>query len=283
MKSHKQSSQITAIIDADILIYQAALEAETNINWGDDAESRTADPEAAERIFRRLVDDVASAVFADIVILCVTDGTNWRTTILPSYKANRDPEKKPLLVNHLRDYAVEQMEAYRRPGLEGDDCCGILATCGKFPNPVMCTIDKDFKTVPGEHYNIDKKLRFTVTEAEADHFHLVQTLAGDTTDFYKGCPGMGMLTADKLLKDDLGPWVSYVHEFSRGARKGEVETRWDRLPHSEGLSQWEKVVSCYLKAGLTEADALTQARVARICRASDYDFHKKQVILWSPE
>ena len=33
---------------------------------------------------------------------------------------------------------------------------------------------------------------------------------------------------------------------------------------------------------LYTADAIIQARVARIYRASDYDFKKKEVILWSP-
>jgi DNA polymerase-1 len=45
---------------------------------------------------------------------------------------------------------------------------------------------------------------------------------------------------------------------------------------------WERVVSAYEKAGLSEAEAITQARVARILRASDYDFVNKSVKLWSP-
>jgi DNA polymerase-1 len=43
------------------------------------------------------------------------------------------------------------------------------------------------------------------------------------------------------------------------------------------------VTSAYASAGLSEDVALMNARVARICRADDYDFTKKEVILWEPE
>jgi DNA polymerase-1 len=42
------------------------------------------------------------------------------------------------------------------------------------------------------------------------------------------------------------------------------------------------VVAAFESKGLTEEDALVQARVARICRASDYDFKTKEVKLWNP-
>ena len=38
----------------------------------------------------------------------------------------------------------------------------------------------------------------------------------------------------------------------------------------------------YVEAGLTDAHALTQARVARILRASDYNFKERTPILWTP-
>ena len=38
----------------------------------------------------------------------------------------------------------------------------------------------------------------------------------------------------------------------------------------------------FVEKGLTEADALVNARLARILTADDYDFDKKQPKLWSP-
>jgi DNA polymerase I len=37
-----------------------------------------------------------------------------------------------------------------------------------------------------------------------------------------------------------------------------------------------------VKEGLTEDDALLQARLARILRADEYDFKAKRPILWEP-
>jgi DNA polymerase-1 len=46
---------------------------------------------------------------------------------------------------------------------------------------------------------------------------------------------------------------------------------------------WETVVKAFEKAGQTEEDALVQARLARILRASDYNFEFGQPNMWSPE
>ena len=45
---------------------------------------------------------------------------------------------------------------------------------------------------------------------------------------------------------------------------------------------WSPVVAAYEKAGLTEEDALRQARLARILRWSDWNAEKKAPILWAP-
>jgi hypothetical protein len=45
---------------------------------------------------------------------------------------------------------------------------------------------------------------------------------------------------------------------------------------------WPRVLEAYTKAGLTEADALTQARLARILRWSDWDAKERKPILWTP-
>jgi len=45
---------------------------------------------------------------------------------------------------------------------------------------------------------------------------------------------------------------------------------------------WEAVVAQYEKQNLSAQDALLQARLARICRASDYNFERQRPILWHP-
>jgi hypothetical protein len=38
-----------------------------------------------------------------------------------------------------------------------------------------------------------------ITEAQADRFHMIQTLTGDVTDGYPGCPGIGPVKAEQIL------------------------------------------------------------------------------------
>ena len=45
---------------------------------------------------------------------------------------------------------------------------------------------------------------------------------------------------------------------------------------------WQVVVETYASKGLTEEEALQQARVARILRHTDYDVEKEEVVLWKP-
>ncbi len=83
---------------------------------------------------------------------------------------------------------------------------------------------------------------------------MYQTLTGDSTDGYKGCPKVGPVAAARLLEPLMG----------------------------EPAGMWIAVLLSFKKAGLTEADALVQARVARILRHTDYDFTNKLPILWTP-
>jgi DNA polymerase-1 len=166
-----------------------------------------------------------------------------------------------------------------RPRLEGDDILGILATWQKVRGEkVIVSIDKDMKTIPGLYCrDLDAGI-VEVSEEEADNWHLIQTLAGDQTDGYPGCPGIGM---DRAAKAILEPTilVPYEHELTRGPRKGEIEIRYREEPTDD---KWQAVVTRYAAAGLSEEVALMNARVARILRASDYDFKNKRPILWTP-
>jgi DNA polymerase-1 len=258
---------VTALIDADILAYQAATASEQPIRWDDDLWTLHAFESEAEAKFDAMIDNLIEKVDAKNVILAFSDSKNWRKEILPTYKHNRSDVRKPILLKHLREYAKEKYNCYQREGLEGDDCLGILATMkSKVPDSqfIVCSIDKDFKTIPGHHYNFGRDELFAITEHEADKWHMYQTLTGDSTDGYGGCPGVGPKTAEKILQaaiDEGTPWANR-----------------DQL----NAILWAHVVKAYEKAGLSAEEALVQARVARICRASDYDFANKQVKLWEP-
>lgn len=242
-----------------MLAVQAAIVNQKATRWGDEEEGEGAlwtlhaFESDGERTFSDMVTTISNKVGADKVVLAFSDKVNWRKEILPTYKANRAKTVQPLLRRYLVEWAQKNYECFVRPTLEGDDVMGILLTKGK-KHPaeeiVGCSIDKDFKTVPGFHYNFGKDSLFEITEQEADYWHLYQTLMGDAVDGYSGCPGIGPVAAKKIL---------------------------DKSP------TWDAVVAAFDKAGLGEEEALVQARVARICRASEYDFQTKQVRLWTPK
>lgn len=255
------------LIDADIIAYKLAAANEQRYNWGTDEETGEEVTslivnEDFEDVTRQLHEDLEKLMIetqADEYIICLSDDNyNWRKKVLPSYKQHRKNSIRPELLYPLKDFLYENFSSYRRETLEADDVMGILSTHPKLMpgRKIIVSEDKDMKTIPGWLYNPakDKKPRL-VGELEANLYHMRQTLTGDATDGYKGCPGAGDKAFDKLLD-------------------GWIEGDW--------LDLWERVVSVYEKKGLTEFDAITQARVARICRHTEYNFTQKEVIYWNP-
>lgn len=247
----------TLLIDGDIDAYQIASKCETTIDWGDGVESKSADAESAKAQIDDRYKKLKKLLGADRMIVCLSNSQNFRKELLPSYKANRKNVIKPALLHELRKYMAESYEVFERPGLEADDVMGILSTVGDNKliqgERIIVSIDKDLKTVPGLLFNPNHFDRGTVeiSVEEADYEHMKQTLTGDPTDGYKGCPGMGKARVIKALTKT-----------------------------SEDQSLWDLVVRQYEAKGLTEAHALVQAQVARICRAEDYDFTNKRPIPW---
>lgn len=246
------------LIDGDPIAYQVAASNENSIDWGDGDTTTSIDKDA----IAQGVDDVIVNLRHDlgakdvIVALSCSTAQGWRRQLLPTYKSNRDGVRKPTELLMAKERMIEKWKAYLRPTLEADDILGILATSKTLVRgaKVIVSIDKDLLQVPGTIYNPKHKELTNVSRADADYLHLLQTLAGDPVDGYTGIPGIGPAKARRLLDDG-------------GAGDG---------------SPWGKVVTAYEERGLTEADALVQARVARICRAEDYDFKTKTVKLWSP-
>lgn len=247
---------LTLLVDADVIVHQSAAAHQRVTDWGDGTVSVATDPiEDAIETMRKVVAEYKRHLHAKFVVWCISHSDNFRKLILPTYKANRPV--KPTLVAPLKEWVKANTKCYVRPGLEGDDVIGILATHPKLlpGTKVIVSIDKDLKTIPGTIYNPGKDTLTRVSREEADYWHLFQTLTGDPTDNYKGCPGIGPVKAEKILYEGGG---------------------------SMWASPWERIVAAFAEKDLTEADALIQARVARILRHTDYDFKRKEPILWRP-
>lgn len=245
----------TLLIDGDIVAYQIAASSEVATEWANGQWTLHADADTAKQNVDLWLADVLKEVKGDKLLVALTDTEhNWRKNVLPSYKSNRAGTRKPMLLPVLRQHLVENYQAKIKPGLEGDDILGIMSTHPTIVKGerVVVSADKDMRTIPGKFYRLGKSKKIEViTGEEADHYHLAQTLTGDPVDGYKGCPGIGAKRAEAILS-------------------GEPETK------------WRAVVAAYEKAGLTEDDAIVQARVARILRHTDYNFKTMEPILWNP-
>jgi DNA polymerase-1 len=243
------------LVDADLLIYRALSNTENEVCWDEEYEiwMLTTDLKAAKNDYLDTVSRLQEQHDPKLLVMAISDRQhNFRKDILPTYKGHRDGKRKPMGFWQFLEWAGQQ-ESYPRSGvkpityprLEADDVLGILSTKPGNENHLVVSDDKDLQTVPCtllRNGNIE-----TVSVQEADRYHLLQTLTGDATDGYAGCPGVGPVKAEKIVS-----------------------------------TGWKGIVSAYQKAGLTEEDALVQARVARILRWSDWDHEQKRPILWTP-
>lgn len=255
-----------AIIDADSILYAVALSAEMKAGGDERSEDLYFTIKDEEQCYREVVsrlDELVESVGAEDAIVCLTTSKCFRYGLLPTYKANRQATRRPSLLLPLQALVQE-----RRPfgvlavkGLEADDVCGV--SCGALQKaglrePVICSIDKDLRSVPGLVYSPRHPEDGVqeISEAAADRAHLYQTLIGDPVDGYTGCPGIGPKKANKIL---------------------------DECGHSSKALQWAFIEGAFMKRGQTPQYALTQARVARILRGSDWDATRRDITLWSPE
>ena len=234
------------LIDADFIVYKACAAAESEVDFGDDVILVTSNFDdaygATERELTKIRNNFGE--FSDI-ILFFSDSKNFRKQIEKSYKGHRN-RKKPCGYKRVINALKEKYKVIIKPTLEADDAMGIYAT--KFPGNCIVSPDKDMRQIPGKLYNFDEV--FTVSKEEGAKWHLVQALAGDQTDGYGGVPGIGVKRATSLFEE-------------------------------QGYS-WKTVLKAFDAKNLTEEEALVNARLARILTADDYDFTKKEPILWSP-
>ena len=235
------------LIDADFIVYNSCAAAETELDWGDDVIMVTSRFSDAMKATQREIEKLKTVFMWDVpeVILFFSDSTNFRKEILPSYKGHRN-RKKPCGYKRVINKLAETNEVIIMPTLEADDAMGIYAT--KHPGATICSPDKDMRQIPGNLYNMED---FTsITESDGKKWHLVQSLSGDQTDGYAGLSGVGVKRATTLFE-------------------------------SKGYS-WKTVVEAYEEKGMTEEDALLNARLARILTVDDYDFKRKRPIPWTP-
>lgn len=245
------------LIDGDQYLYKACAACESETRWDDENHVLASNEVEAWDTVQASLRKIFTHFGTQEHVLAFTGSAYFRRDFVdPSYKMNRAGQRKPLCFASVKQRIFDNFKCVVFEGLEADDVMGILATKPGDTHRIIVARDKDMQTIPGKLW--DGSRFYNVTETQADYFHLYQTLVGDSSDGYKGCPGIGPKKAEQLLLD--------------AACVG------DNLPRQ----RWSAVKKAFEKAGLTPDDALRQARLARILRWSDWDSVKKQPILWTP-
>lgn len=237
------------LIDADGLLYRAVAAAEYEADWGEGIFVASTNIAQAQDMFASQVESIQRELGDGEIVMVLSGATNFRKDLDPSYKSNRTG-RKPLGYAAMTAWLQEQYgeRCVSQEGLEADDYMGILATRPGAPESIIVSDDKDMMTIPGKLFRLGRLS--TIDDDEAERYWFKQVLTGDPADGYKGCPGVGPVSAEKIL--------------------------------SKPGSRWEAVRQQFLKAGMTEDFAVLQARLARILRFDDWDSKNKRPILWSP-
>lgn len=211
-------------------------------------------------------------------------GLTFRNEAFPEYKAQREqtPEDIQRSVPIIKDI----LSAYRIPilqvdGYEADDVIGTMAKRmgAQGVETYMLTPDKDYGQLVGEHVYIfrprhgggyetmglaEVKAKFGVETSE----QVIDMLAlmGDTADNYPGCPGVGEVTARKLINQfgSIEELLTHTDQL-KGKLRERIET------HVEDIK-----MSKYLATICTEVPMATKLDDLRIVEP---DYEKLSAIL----
>lgn len=232
------TSPLLLLIDADYFFYRAATSGEYEMEYSEDLTVIAGDFNKGKSQVKYEFKQLCERFDTDNILLTFTAPDNFRKDVDPEYKGNRT-KRKPCGYLKLKNWGLETYPSIQKPRLEADDVMGILATNGSLDNFVLISPDKDMAQIPCRIY--DLKTEYTQTPEAAKRLLFKQTLTGDSTDGYKGCPGIGPKRADQIL---------------------------DKVKDE---NYWPAVVGAYEEAEMTEADALRNFYLARILQVDDYD------------
>ena len=157
-----------ALLDGDIIAYRAASAVQEEIEWED---GKSVHANVSESVSAALQTVKTWMKIADVkdCRIAFTGKDNFRKLILPTYKANRSGRVKPVAFQPTVEALSEHYPTRLVRCLEGDDLIGIMATNGNYKEPIIMSVDKDMRTIPGWHMNpLKDPDPVYVTEEHAD-------------------------------------------------------------------------------------------------------------------
>jgi 5'-3' exonuclease len=179
-----------AIIDADSIMYQIAFV--------------EASPALCKKNLDKKLADIMELTGAPNGVVFIKGANNFRYQVDIAYKGNRkdiiEPEVKDridMLYEYAKDFCVAGDNG------EADDLCSITArkALDEGKTFIVSHIDKDLNAISGWHHNFRTNEIYHLDDMQSYRFLMSQLLTGDATDNIQGLRGVGLKTAEKLIKD----------------------------------------------------------------------------------
>ena len=249
-------SKLVPIVDADSIIYRCGFASDGNKDADGNPEPLSYCLHSVKESITRILDVFEPSERTRILL---QGGGNYRdrvATILP-YKGNRDPSKRPVYYDEIREYLIEYFGAELITGMETDDACGIEQWANKDRSTCIVSIDKDLDMIPGWHYDYVNLEMYYVDLATANRTFWLQVLTGDDTDNILGCG---------IRKEGV---------YKSGKKKG--QTRFRR----EGVGP--KEAESYVKLGDSWVDQFNAVRKQfdkHFGANGEAAFHENATLIW---
>lgn len=264
------------LLDSDIIAYKYACTHEDYTDWGDGIATCSTDYAGACDAIDKFYDRILTELDATEYISCISCPSSelYRYDIRSDYKSNRKGKRRPELLAPLKEYIIDVWNGQVWSNIEADDQLGLLAKDHEAlgNDPIICTIDKDLKTVGSKMYNWDTDEHILLSDSEAYYFFLTQVLTGDPVDGYIGCRGVGKVKAKKVLDEAEDKYRKHMTFGEPNLLKDPYE-----------FILWQAVVETYASKQFNVFKAIEQARLAYILRnPEDYNRKTGSINLWNP-
>ena len=237
-----------------------------NEGWLSETDISTAEvlvPEPVENCLHSVklqLEAILNALGTKRYRIFLTGEDNFRDSLVPYYKANRDRSKRPYHYESITKYLVQRWNAEIIDGEEADDALGyhqmedMEDSQTKFnADTIICTIDKDLDMIPGWHYNFVKQEKYYVNWEEGLDWFYCQLLTGDPSD---NIPGFFQITGTKA-----NDWKPYFYQISEKPL---------------AIQKWNYVVELYMNAFEVDDPAI----IPKLRRAIEQKLHETGQLLW---
>ena len=195
------------LIDADSLIFASCYkkrEHKDDERFYTDIEDSKA---KFDEQFMSIVNKLEDMYNVERVITFSGSKGNFRKLITPVYKANRNKQELPPLLDEMHQFVKDEYNSVWGFGIETDDIVArywkeLSNEVGR-NNVMIVSIDKDYKQFPALIYNYHYKHKevLDISEEEALYNFYEQMIIGDSADNVQYFSGRGKVFASKYLKD----------------------------------------------------------------------------------